>query len=48
MSGILPAAGPLRPDLYCIPHPGEMSPFFSQFDIDSFCKENPVLLFMAI
>lgn len=28
MSSILPAAGPLRPDLYCIPHPGEMSPFF--------------------
>lgn len=50
MSSILPAAGPLRPDLYCIPHPGEMFPFFflSQFDIDSFCKENPDLLFMAI
>lgn len=28
MSSILPAAGPLRPDLYCIPHPGEKSPIF--------------------
>lgn len=48
MSSISAVTVSLWPDLYCIPQPRKMSTFFSQFDIDSLCKENPALQLMAI